>query len=92
MKEQGIPAPGGGELSAAEHGRDPVGTVVVPSACPEHDRPPSDRGRPRSSWRQLNHAVDGQTIDTRSPTDKLMITMLGAIAEFERGLLLERQR
>src|ERR1700676_2063759 len=34
----------------------------------------------------------GQQIDTRSPTGKLMITMLGAIAEFERGLLLERQR
>jgi DNA invertase Pin-like site-specific DNA recombinase len=31
-------------------------------------------------------------IDTRSPTGKLMITMLGAIAEFERGFLLERQR
>src|ERR1700676_1320826 len=34
----------------------------------------------------------GQQIDTRAPTGKLMITMLGAIAEFERGLLLERQR
>ena len=33
-----------------------------------------------------------QCIDTRAPTGKLMITMLGAIAEFERGLLLERQR
>jgi DNA invertase Pin-like site-specific DNA recombinase len=31
-------------------------------------------------------------MDTPSPTGKLMITMLGAIAEFERGLLLERQR
>lgn len=36
--------------------------------------------------------LGGQTIDTRSPTGKLMITMLGAIAVFERGLLLERQR
>ena len=26
------------------------------------------------------------------PTGKLMVTMLGAVAEFERGLLLERQR
>jgi DNA invertase Pin-like site-specific DNA recombinase len=34
----------------------------------------------------------GQRIDTRSPTGKLMVTMLGAVAEFERGLLLERQR
>jgi DNA invertase Pin-like site-specific DNA recombinase len=37
-------------------------------------------------------SMGGQTINTRSPTGKLMITMLGAIAEFERGLLLERQR
>jgi DNA invertase Pin-like site-specific DNA recombinase len=33
-----------------------------------------------------------QRIDTRAPTSKLMIALLGAIAEFERGLLLERQR
>ena len=37
-------------------------------------------------------SMGGQQIDTQSPTGKLMITMLGAIAEFERGLLLERQR
>jgi DNA invertase Pin-like site-specific DNA recombinase len=37
-------------------------------------------------------SMGGQQIDTRNPTGKLMITMLGAIAEFERGLLLERQR
>lgn len=37
-------------------------------------------------------SMGGQQIDTRSPTGKLMITMLAAIAEFERGLLLERQR
>jgi DNA invertase Pin-like site-specific DNA recombinase len=37
-------------------------------------------------------SMGGQQIDTRAPTGKLMITMLGAIAEFERGLLLERQR
>ena len=37
-------------------------------------------------------SMGGQCIDTRSPTGKLMITMLGAVAEFERGLLLERQR
>jgi DNA invertase Pin-like site-specific DNA recombinase len=36
--------------------------------------------------------MGGQRIDTRAPTGKLMITMLGAISEFERGLLLERQR
>jgi DNA invertase Pin-like site-specific DNA recombinase len=36
-------------------------------------------------------SMGGQQIDTRAPTGKLMITMLGAIAEFERGLLLERQ-
>jgi DNA invertase Pin-like site-specific DNA recombinase len=37
-------------------------------------------------------SIGGQQIDTRAPTGKLMITMLAAIAEFERGLLLERQR
>ena len=33
-----------------------------------------------------------ESIDTRTPTGKLMLTMLGAIAEFERQNLLERQR
>src|SRR4029078_9879225 len=37
-------------------------------------------------------SMGGEKIDTRNPTGKLMITMLGAVAEFERGLLLERQR
>jgi DNA invertase Pin-like site-specific DNA recombinase len=37
-------------------------------------------------------SMGGQQIDTRNPTGKLMVTMLAAIAEFERGLLLERQR
>jgi DNA invertase Pin-like site-specific DNA recombinase len=37
-------------------------------------------------------SMGGHQIDTRSPTGKLMVTMLAAIAEFERGLLLERQR
>lgn len=31
-------------------------------------------------------------MDTSTPTGKLMFTMLGAIAEFERSLMLERQR
>ena len=33
-----------------------------------------------------------ESIDTSTPTGKLMLTMLGAIAEFERANLLERQR
>lgn len=33
-----------------------------------------------------------ENIDTSSPTGKLMLTMIGAIAEFERECLLERQR
>ena len=37
-------------------------------------------------------SMGGQKIDTHSPTGKLMVTMLAAIAEFERGLLLERQK
>ena len=30
--------------------------------------------------------------ESQDPTQQLMLTMLGAISEFERGLLLERQR
>lgn len=33
-----------------------------------------------------------ENIDTKTPTGKLMLTMIGAIAEFERQNLLERQR
>ncbi|MFC3000810.1 recombinase family protein [Falsiroseomonas tokyonensis] len=31
-------------------------------------------------------------LDTRTPTGRLMLTMLGAVAEFERTLMLDRQR
>ena len=34
----------------------------------------------------------GSTIDTKSPTGKLMLTMFGAMAQFEREMMLERQR
>jgi DNA invertase Pin-like site-specific DNA recombinase len=37
-------------------------------------------------------SMGGQPVDTRTPTGKLMITMLAAVAEFERDLMLERQR
>lgn len=37
-------------------------------------------------------SMGGQTVDTRTATGKLMLTMLGAIAAFERDLMLERQR
>ena len=33
-----------------------------------------------------------ENLDTSTPTGKLMLTMLGAIAEFERQQILERQR
>ena len=35
---------------------------------------------------------DKEQIDTSTPTGKLMLTMIGAIAEFERQTLLDRQR
>jgi len=31
-------------------------------------------------------------VDTSTPTGKLMLTMLGGVAEFERAIMLERQR
>lgn len=37
-------------------------------------------------------SMGGQSLDTRTPTAKLMLTMLAAIAEFERNMMLERQR
>ena len=37
-------------------------------------------------------SMGGEKLDTRSPTARLMLTMLGAVAEFERALMLERQR
>lgn len=37
-------------------------------------------------------SMGGQSVDTGTATGKLMLTMLGAVAEFERALMLERQR
>ncbi|UVK39949.1 recombinase family protein [Mesorhizobium sp. AR10] len=34
----------------------------------------------------------GDSIDTRTPTGKLMLTLMGGFAEFERGMMLERQK
>lgn len=40
----------------------------------------------------INLFSNKETIDTSTPTGKLMLTMIGAIAEFERTNLLDRQR
>jgi DNA invertase Pin-like site-specific DNA recombinase len=37
-------------------------------------------------------SMGGTEVDTRTPTGKLMLVMLSAIAGFERDLMLERQR
>ncbi|MDO9713889.1 recombinase family protein [Paracraurococcus lichenis] len=37
-------------------------------------------------------SMGGQSLDTSTPTGKLMLTVLGGVAEFERALMLERQR
>lgn len=34
----------------------------------------------------------GMGIDTATPTGKLMVTIMGGVAEFERAIMLERQR
>ena len=37
-------------------------------------------------------AMGGERLDTRNPTSKLMLTVLAAVATFEREVMLERQR
>jgi len=37
-------------------------------------------------------SMNGQTLDTTSPTATLMLTLLAAVAQFDRELMLERQR
>ncbi|MCR5083855.1 MAG: recombinase family protein [Parasporobacterium sp.] len=42
--------------------------------------------------KQVHLVSNKEKLDTGTPTGKLMLTMIGAIAEFERQNLLERQR
>jgi DNA invertase Pin-like site-specific DNA recombinase len=35
---------------------------------------------------------NGETVDSKSPTGRLMLQLVGAFAEFERAMMLERQR
>lgn len=37
-------------------------------------------------------SMGGERLDTRNPTSKLMLTILGGVAEWERQIMLERQR
>jgi DNA invertase Pin-like site-specific DNA recombinase len=36
--------------------------------------------------------MGGETLDTRKPTSKLMLTILAGVATWEREIMLERQR
>jgi DNA invertase Pin-like site-specific DNA recombinase len=36
--------------------------------------------------------MGGERLDTRNPTSKLMLTILGGVAAWEREIMLERQR
>lgn len=42
--------------------------------------------------RKINLIVQSMGMNLDSPTGKMMLTMLGAVAEFERAIMLERQR
>ena len=42
--------------------------------------------------KKVNLVSNKENLDTSTPTGKLMLTMIGAIAEFERANTLERQR
>lgn len=46
----------------------------------------------RLNAKGVNLISNKENLDTGTPTGKLMLTMIGAIAEFERANLLERQR
>jgi DNA invertase Pin-like site-specific DNA recombinase len=37
-------------------------------------------------------SMNGERLDTRNPTSKMMLTILGAVATWEREIMLERQR
>jgi DNA invertase Pin-like site-specific DNA recombinase len=37
-------------------------------------------------------SMGGERLDTRNPTSKLMLTILGGVATWEREIMLERQR
>ncbi len=46
----------------------------------------------RVSGKGVSLKILGMHLDTESATGRLMLQVLGAVAEFERGLMLERQR
>jgi hypothetical protein len=51
-----------------------------------------DTNRPKLKNKKVGLISLNENLDTSTPTGKLMVTMMGAIAEFERNNLLERQR
>ncbi len=58
----------------------------------ECDYPHAARDKPVLVVGLVIQSMRGEPLDTRSPTSKLTLTLLAAVAQFEREPMLERQR
>jgi DNA invertase Pin-like site-specific DNA recombinase len=46
----------------------------------------------RIEQKEANLSILNMNLDTKTPTGRLMLTLIGSIAQFEREIMLERQR